>query len=106
MSLASPGIVNAAILKASDRETAEVLFLVPTTTLASRELRYPFVKLNCAAKMPMAAWSSGMILASGARGPGFNSRSSPLFAALGGPTEIKSRPFAAHRLSATQIEPF
>jgi hypothetical protein len=28
-----------------------------------------------------AAWSSGMILASGARGPGFNSRSSPLLAA-------------------------
>ena len=25
----------------------------------------------------MAAWSSGMILASGARGPGLNSRSSP-----------------------------
>ena len=33
---------------------------------------------GCAcAQHPSAAWSSGMILASGARGPGFNSRSSP-----------------------------
>ena len=30
-----------------------------------------------AASKHLAAWSSGMILAPGARGPGFNSRSSP-----------------------------
>ena len=30
----------------------------------------------------LAAWSSGMILASGARGPGFNSRSSPFLSRL------------------------
>ena len=34
--------------------------------------------IGCACDQhPSAAWSSGMILASGARGPGFNSRSSP-----------------------------
>ena len=30
------------------------------------------------ADQPLAVWSSGMILASGARGPGFNSQNSPL----------------------------
>ena len=34
------------------------------------------------ARTQLAAWSSGMILASGARGPGFNSRSSPFSFAL------------------------
>ena len=32
--------------------------------------------LLVSSRHPLAAWSSGMILASGARGPGFKSRSS------------------------------
>ena len=35
-------------------------------------------KLLVSSRHQLAAWSSGMILASGARGPGFNSRSSPV----------------------------
>ena len=35
----------------------------------------PYVRKH--ARTQLAAWSSGMILTSGARGPGFNSRSSP-----------------------------
>ena len=38
--------------------------------------RFPYSLLD-KAYVSLAAWSSGMILASGARGPGFNSRSSP-----------------------------
>ena len=38
--------------------------------------RFPYRLLD-KAYVSLAAWSSGMILASGARGPGFNSRSSP-----------------------------
>ena len=37
-------------------------------------------------KVNMAAWSSGMILASGARGPGLNSRSSPCLPVASSPT--------------------
>ena len=41
-------------------------------------IRAFFSKAYVHAASASAAWSSGMILASGARGPGFNSRSSPL----------------------------
>ena len=37
---------------------------------------YKSATMRCGAS---AAWSRGMIRASGARGPGFNSRSSPFF---------------------------
>ena len=52
----------------------------PWAARASQRFRFlPWTLEACrAAKQPsLAAWSSGMILASGARGPGFNSRSSP-----------------------------
>ena len=38
---------------------------------------YPLRIVEAMSIFQLAAWSSGMILASGARGPGFNSRSSP-----------------------------
>ena len=44
-----------------------------TASSATHGMVYPGM---CCSQL--AAWSSGMILASGARGPGFNSRSSPL----------------------------
>ena len=49
-------------------------------------------KLGCSLASHLAAWSSGMILASGARGPGFNSRSSPREACpvLGNPASQRS----------------
>ena len=43
----------------------------PLESFSSRQSVFPEA-------MQMAAWSSGMILASGARGPGLNSWSSPL----------------------------
>ena len=46
------------------------------TRAASASPHFPYHFLN-QAFVSLAAWSSGMILASGARGPGFNSRSSP-----------------------------
>ena len=42
----------------------------------------------CPEAMQKAAWSSGMILALGARGPGLNSRSSPRCACKEGSTFI------------------
>ena len=45
---------------------------VVSLQVSQRTLTSPIVPIKC-----MAVWSSGMILASGARGPGFNSRSSP-----------------------------
>ena len=61
---------------------AAQLFRLPKTSggprLATTRLPCLSSSLCKAARHPpLAAWSSGMILASGARGPGFNSRSSP-----------------------------
>ena len=57
---------------------------------------------------PLAAWSSGMILASGARGPGFNSRSSPCpQLATSGPHAVaclRARPWDARHISFRTAE--
>ena len=42
----------------------------------------------------MAVWSSGMILASGARGPGFNSQNSPFFSLANPATTPPGHPLA------------
>ena len=42
---------------------------------------------------PLGVWSSGMILASGARGRGFDSRNSPFdLVLLGGPKDLNPEP--------------
>ena len=76
---------------------------------------WPASKVSpCAMSEATAAWSSGMILAQGARGPGFNSQSSPFerhALALGGGAENKPchRERAAHEcrqsLSARRFSP-
>ena len=70
---------------------------------------HPVQVEQCDADLQLAAWSSGMILASGARGPGLNSRSGPTSARpdlpARGPKEVEQlqrarasgRPFVAHR---------
>ena len=49
-------------------------------------------------QVPLAAWSSGMILASGARGPEFNSRSSPFQERI---NSVKSFAIECHKLHWT-----
>ena len=59
----------------SQREHLWLGMLVRTTLMSLAKQVQPSSDSCCC---QLAAWSSGMILASGARGPGFNSRSSPI----------------------------
>ena len=55
---------------------------------------------EAASQSSPAAWSSGMILAQGARGPGLNSRSSPVGSNLDNPKPGEAVPLARARAEA------